>query len=101
MERRELRQRAKLSLDRVVDGDRLAEACAAVHDAVRDGDYVRRRVLQRRDRLGRVVGRDNAQLQARRARVDDEHPLVGVCLHSEPETLTTCTGAGSTARYEA
>ena len=37
VQRRELRQRVELALDRVVDHDRLAEARAAVHDPVRDG----------------------------------------------------------------
>jgi len=43
-----------------------------VHDAVRDGPDARRRVLERLERLGRLVGGDERELQARRAGVDDE-----------------------------
>ena len=71
VQRRQLGHGGELALDRVVDHDRLAEALAAVDDAVRDGPDPGRHGLQRLDRLGRVVLADHRQLQARRAGVDD------------------------------
>jgi hypothetical protein len=43
-----------------------------MHDAVRDGRDPGRRVLERLERLGRLVGGDDRELQTRRAGVDDE-----------------------------
>jgi hypothetical protein len=45
-----------------------------VDDAVRDRLDPVRQVVERLDRLGRLVLRDERELQARRARVDDEDP---------------------------
>ena len=61
-----------------VDHDRLAEARPAVDDAMGDGADLRRLDrLERLDAHRRVVGRDEMELQARRAGVDDEDAQVG------------------------
>jgi hypothetical protein len=64
-ERGEVRDRG---LDPVVDDDGIAKAVAAVDDAMTDG--VRR--CERLDRRRAVLAVDDRELQARRARVDDE-----------------------------
>jgi hypothetical protein len=43
-----------------------------VNDAVRDRRDPRRHILQRLERLGRLVRGDERELQARRAGIDDE-----------------------------
>jgi hypothetical protein len=45
-----------------------------VHDAVRGGPNGGRHVVERLQRLGRLVGGDDRELQASRAGVDDEDP---------------------------
>jgi hypothetical protein len=59
--------------DRVVDERWLSKLLPAVNDAVRDGGDVAGRFLERRDALGRAVRRDERELEARRAGVDDEN----------------------------
>jgi hypothetical protein len=70
VQRCELDQLLELVDDAVVDDDRLAEARAAVDDAVRDGVHVGRRIRERID-PGRPLSVDERELQARRAGVDD------------------------------
>ena len=77
VQRRQLRQGVQLLLDGGVDDHRRSEAGAAVHDAVRDSEHVVGRIGDGRDRLDRAVARHDADLQARRAGVDDEHAFVG------------------------
>ena len=75
VERRNLHEPADGGANLAVDHDGVAEARAAVDDAVRD-PVERGRVDpgQRAHRLARLVLRHQRQLQARRAGVDDEDP---------------------------
>jgi hypothetical protein len=66
VERSELDQARELALDLVVDQNRVAKVGTAVDDAVAD----RVGALEGLDRP-RLLALDEAQLQARRARVDD------------------------------
>jgi hypothetical protein len=59
--------------DRVVDDRGLSKLLPAVNDAVRDSSDIARRFRQGGDALGRAVRRDQRELQARRAGVDDEN----------------------------
>ena len=68
---RELDGGLEAAQDVVVDEDRVAEARAAVDDAVRDRGDIRRRGVEGRDGVRRVVRLDDRELQARRAGVDD------------------------------
>jgi hypothetical protein len=68
VERRERDQRPDLGVDVRVDDDRVAKARAAVDDAVRDRVHVLRERLDR----ARAIVFDDMELDARRARVDDE-----------------------------
>ena len=72
VERCELGQALQCGDDRVVEDRRLPETRPAVYDAVRDGRDLARRILERPERLGRFVGGDERELQARRAGVDDQ-----------------------------
>ena len=72
MQRRELDEPAQLVLDGGVDQHRIAERRATVDDAVRDSVDARRQRGERLDSPRLVRGVDNRELQARRARVDDE-----------------------------
>jgi hypothetical protein len=72
LERRQLGHRRQLVRDRVIDQRRLAKLRAAVRHAVRDRRDLSRRRFERVERLGGAVGGDERELQARRARVDDQ-----------------------------
>ena len=72
VERRQLDQLFQPPGNRVVDDRGLSELGPAVDDAVRDGGDVARSFREGRNALGRAVRRDERELQARRARVDDE-----------------------------
>jgi len=82
VERRELGERTQLALDRVVDDDRLAEPRSPVDDAMGDGVDIIRGIGDRGDRVARPVFAHDGELQARRARVDDEDTLLCCCLHA-------------------
>jgi hypothetical protein len=73
VERSELAELLEPLGDRVVDDRGLSEVRPAVDDAVRDGGDVVGRFRERTDTLGRAVRRDERELQARRAGVDDEN----------------------------
>ena len=83
VQRSEIGQLGQRCDDAIVDAHRLAKALAPVHDAMPDGIWRGHRGdrgLQRVDVIGRdvgrgldrVVGAEQPQLQAARARVDDE-----------------------------
>src|SRR5207237_22378 len=55
-----------------------------VPHAVGDPDDIVRCPCDRIDFLRRTVGGDNAELQARRARVDDENTVIVPSLHANP-----------------
>ena len=61
--------------DGIVDAHRVAEDVAAVDDAVADRVETRRHVVERLDRLRALAAVDECQLEARRARVDDEDAI--------------------------
>ena len=71
VQRRELDERCKLGRNGVVDQRRLCEPFAAVDDAMADGGDLGS-VFDRGDRPRLVVAVDDAQLEARRAGVDDQ-----------------------------
>ena len=71
MQRCELGQPRQFFHDLVIDQNRLAEARAAVHDAVRNGGDLGGNGIERVEPAGRTVRIDRRQLQARRAGVDD------------------------------
>jgi hypothetical protein len=58
-----------------VEQDRLTEPLCTVHDAVSDCADAPRQFGEARDGLGALLGVDNRELQARRARVDDQDSL--------------------------
>ena len=60
------------ALERIVDQSGLAELRTAVDNAVGYRCNVRRCLLQRVERVTRVIRTDERELQARRAGVDDE-----------------------------
>ena len=74
VQRRELDELLERARPPVVDQDGRDEARAAVDDAVGDGVDVARGLLERLDGYRRVVLVDDAELEARRAGVDDEDP---------------------------
>jgi hypothetical protein len=74
VERRELGQALQGGHHLVVEDGRLPEGRASVHDSMGDRRDLGGRLLERRERLGRLVGGDERELQARRAGVDDEDP---------------------------
>jgi hypothetical protein len=78
VQRRQLGEDSELTFDLVVDHDRIAEAQTAVDDAMRDRVDARGNRLERLDLLGGVVVRDRRELEARRARVDDEDGYAGI-----------------------
>ena len=59
----------------VVDAHGLTEDVAAVDDAVADRVEIGRHVVERPDRLRALAAGDERQLEARRARVDDEDAI--------------------------
>jgi hypothetical protein len=71
VQRRQVRQRGEVLLDRIVDEFGLDEASTAVHDSMADRAGFGQRLLERLDRPGALVLGDERQLQARRAGVDD------------------------------
>jgi hypothetical protein len=75
VERRQPRERFEALRDGIVDERRLSELRSAVDDAVGDGGDVGWNRREGVDRLRRAVGRDQRQLQARRAGVDDENAV--------------------------
>ena len=72
VKRRELDELLQACRDVVIDQRRLAELRPAVDDPMCDSGDIAGRFSERRDALGRAVRRDERELQARRARVDDE-----------------------------
>jgi len=73
VERRQLDQLGDPLRDPGIDDNRVAKSRAAVDDPVRDGIGLVAGLGERVERNDAVVGRDEAQLQARRAGVDDQN----------------------------
>ena len=69
----EIGELAQLRLDFLVDEHRVAKPLAAVHDAMPYRERLLGKIVQRLDRLARVVFADERELQAGRACIDDEN----------------------------
>jgi hypothetical protein len=73
VQRRQLDEALELLGNAIVDQRRLAKVGSSVDDAMRGGRNPFRCLGERREPLGRPIRRDERELQARRARVDDEN----------------------------